>query len=338
MHSFASDNQAGIHPKILAAIIAANQGHAQGYGQDDLTKLSDCVFKTHFGETAQVCFVFNGTAANVLSLKIYLEDFQAALVSEGSHLFLDECGAPEKSGIKLYPVQSQDGKISIESLKPFLTRKKDQHFSPPGLLSLTQPTELGTLYSIEELKSLIDFAKSHHLFVHLDGARLIHACYRLNCTLKNLTSDIGVDVVSFGGTKNGLLHSEAVVFFDQQKSVRSFYWRKQLLNLPTKTRFMATQFLSFFEKNLWLDIARSSCQMTDLLKSKVADYGPIIYPVESNMIFVQLPKVLIKPLRKQHFFYLWDNQVSRLVTSFDTSFKDIDSFAKILGELCAKQC
>ena len=241
--TFASDNNAGIHPAILQAISRANQGHVVGYGDDTCTQRAVRLFQRHFGSGTQVFFVFNGTAANVLSLAALTNSYHAVICTSDAHIYNDECGAPEKlTGCKLIPVQTSDGKLKVESVSRLCHGIGDQHHVQPRVISITQSTEVGTVYRPEEIKALARFAHRREMFLHMDGARLANACASLRLNLRQATRDLGVDVLSFGGTKNGGLGAEAVVFFDP-KLARDFkFLRKQNMQLASKMRFAAAQF------------------------------------------------------------------------------------------------
>jgi threonine aldolase len=338
--SFGSDNHSGVHPKILEAVVAANRGHAHSYGMDEVSELALEEFRRLFGHDVHVFYVFNGTAANVMALKLWLRTFESAIVSDVAHMHLDECGAPEAiAGNKLYTVPTKDGLITVDALKSLMGRKGDQHYAQPKMLSLTQPTELGTTYSPQALRELIGFAREHDLKVHIDGTRLIHASTRLNTSLKELTFDAGVDIVSFGGTKNGLLGAEAVVFTEQGLANPARFYRKQLLQLPSKTRFLAAQYYAYLKDDLWAEISRHCCAMADLLKAEIHDVPEvqIMHPVQSNALFVKVPHAWIKPLREKYFFYVWDEEecILRWMMSFDIQPEDIHHFGAVLKSLAS---
>ncbi|WP_295905923.1 threonine aldolase family protein [uncultured Bdellovibrio sp.] len=335
---FGSDNHAGVHPQILASLAEANVDHAPAYGTDEWTEKALQEFKKQFGPDAQVFFVFNGTAANVTALKALTESYQAIFCSDVAHINVDECGAPEFfTGAKLIALPSVNGKISVADLEKAYIRRGDQHYSQGQVLSITQPTELGTTYSIEELKALISWAKEKKMHVHIDGSRLSNAAAYLKKTLKEITADLGVDAVSFGGTKNGLLMGEAVVFFNKELAQNFKYIRKQSAQLPSKTRFIACQFLAYFQNNLWQDIANHSCAMAQSLYDAVKDIpGVSVREVpQSNAVFAKIPSSWVKPLREKYFFYVWDENTfeCRWMTSWDTRKEDIDGFAAALKEL-----
>lgn len=338
MTGFGSDNHSGVHPKILASLTRVNGGHMPAYGTDPVSDESSKMMKEIFGENAEAHYVFNGTAANVLALSALVKPYHAILTSQHSHLINDECGAPEKNlGCKVISVPSPDAKIRPADLKPFLVRRGDQHYSQVRAISITQPTELGTVYTLKELREIAEFARTENLLLHIDGARLVNAAATLNCTLKEMTTDIGADVISLGGTKNGLLFGEAVVFLKPGLDSDFKFTRKQMMQLPSKTRFIAAQFLEFLGTDLWLKNAKHANAMARLLAEglKKSPYAQITQETEANAVFAILPKHLIGRLRKTAFFYVWDEITfeCRLMTSWDTQVKDIESFLSRLDEL-----
>lgn len=335
MRGFGSDNHSGVHPEILQALATANVDHAPAYGTDDFTDKCQEMFKSFFGKSAETFFVFNGTAANVLSLKALMKSHESCLVTDISHLNLDECGAPEFFAGKLIPIKSHDGKLTIAELEKHLIRLGDQHFTQPRVVSLTQPTEVGTVYSLDEIKAITTWAKKNNLFVHMDGARFTNAVYKLNCSMQQMTTDLGVDVLSFGGTKNGLMFGEAVVILNPAVGKDFKYIRKQAAQLPSKTRFIAAQFLAFLNNDLYLRIAKHSCDMALLFRDTLNDKLKINYPVQSNALFAEIPQPLVKKLKQKYFFYVWDENTfeCRLMMSWDTSKEDIEGFCKALDEI-----
>ncbi|AFY01477.1 threonine aldolase family protein [Bdellovibrio bacteriovorus] len=334
---FGSDNHAGVHPRILQSILDANIEHAPAYGTDEWTERAVAEFKNQFGKDAHVFFVFNGTAANVTALRAMARPWQSVFCSDVAHINVDECGSPEfLSGCKLLPLPSHNGKLSVEELEKAFIRRGDQHFSQTQVLSLTQPTELGTTYSAQELKSLIAWAKSKKLLVHIDGARLGNAALYLKKTLKEITTDLGVDVVSFGGTKNGLMMGEAVVILNKDLAQDFKYIRKQSAQLPSKTRFIACQFEAYFKEGLWQQIADHSHQMALYLYEQCKGLaGVTVREIpQSNAVFATIPSHWVKPLREKYFFYVWDENTfeCRWMTSWDTQKSDIDGFVALLKE------
>lgn len=335
MRGFGSDNHSGVHPEILRAITTANVDHAPSYGTDPLTQECQEQFKKFFGKSCEAYFVFNGTAANVLSLKTMMKSHESCFVTDISHLNLDECGAPEFFAGKLIPIKSIDGKLTVAELEKHFIRLGDQHYTQPRVVSLTQPTEVGTIYSLDEIKTITAWAKKYNLFVHMDGARFTNAVYKLNCSMQQLTTDLGVDVLSFGGTKNGLMFGEAVVILNPALAKDFKYIRKQAAQLPSKTRFIAAQFLAFFNDDLYLKIAKHSCDMAQYFSEKLPAKIKVNYPVQSNALFAEIPQALVKKLKQQYFFYVWDEKTfeCRLMTSWDTQKEDIEGFCKALNEV-----
>lgn len=335
---FGSDNHAGIHPRILESLLAANTEHAPAYGTDEWTEAAVGEFKKQFGPDAQVFFVFNGTAANVTALRALAKPHQSVFCSDVAHIHVDECGAPEyMAGCKLLPLPSMNGKLQIETLEKAFIRRGDQHYSQTQVLSLTQPTELGTTYSVQELKDLIQWAKARKLYVHIDGARLSNAAFFLKKNFKEITTDLGVDIVSFGGTKNGLMMGEAVVILNKELAADFKYIRKQSAQLPSKTRFIACQFEAYFKNNLWQDIAGHSYEMALYLYESCKNIpGVRVREVpQSNTVFATIPSHWVKKLREHYFFYVWDETTfeCRWMTSWDTQKQDIDGFVQLLKEL-----
>lgn len=336
--SLGSDNHSGVHPLILESLVNINQGHSPSYGTDELTREVISLFKSLFGNSAEPFFVFNGTAANVLSLKTFLKSYESVICASDSHLNVDECGAPEAiAGCKLIPLPSPQGKISVDQCREVLTRRGDQHCAQARMISITQPTELGTLYSYEEMKELSKFCQDHQLYFHIDGARFIHAAHQLKKSFKELAEDIDVDVISFGGTKNGLLFGEAVIVFHPDKAKDLKFFRKQFMQLPSKVRFVSAQFKTLLENELWREISQKECAMANYLADQLKDIPEIqiVQPVQANSVFVKLPKTWIKPLKDSHFFYIWDEKkwVARWMLSFDIEKADIDQFVQKIQEL-----
>ena len=335
--SFASDNNAGVHPEILQAIAAANQGHAVGYGDDPYTDSAVRKFKQHFGQDIEVFIVFNGTAANCLSLKALTNSYHAVICSEAAHIYTDECGAPEKfTGCKLIPVPTRDGKLTVESISHAYHGVGDPHHVQPRVISITQATEAGTVYKPHEIKALARFAHERGMFLHVDGARIANAAASLGQTLRQATRDLGVDVLSFGGTKNGALGAEAVVFFDKKLGHDLLYLRKQGMQLASKMRFISAQFDALLTGDLWLKSAQHANRMARLLQKQLNEIPQvkIVYKVEANGVFAKLPRPAIVKLQKRYFFYVWNEQQSvvRWMCSFDTTELDVKQFARFVEE------
>ncbi len=335
--SFASDNNAGVHPEVLKAISAVNQGHTVGYGDDPYTQSVVVKFKKHFGSDIAVFFVFNGTAANCLSLKALTNSYHAVICAESAHIYTDECGAPEKfTGCKLIPIVPQNGKLTVASVGHAYHGVDDPHHVQPRVISITQATEVGTLYQPAEIKALARFAHDRGMFLHVDGARIANAAASLGQTLRQATRDLGVDVLSFGGTKNGALGAEAVIFFDPKLGHDFLYLRKQGMQLASKMRFISAQFDALLTGDLWLKNAQQSNRMARLLQKKLSQIPQvkIVHKVEANGVFAKIPRKAIAALQKRYFFYVWNQEQSvvRWMCSFDTSEQDVNQFAKLVAE------
>lgn len=338
LRGFASDNNAGVHPHILKAIAEANVGHVIAYGDDEYTAQAVQVFRKHFGKECEVFFVFNGTAANVLGIKAITRSYHSIICSDIAHLQVDECGAPEKyTGCKLLTVPSPDGKLTPEGIKTHLHDFGFEHHSQPRVISITQATEMGTVYSIEEIKKISALTRQYGLYLHMDGARLANAAVSLNCQLQEVTREAGVDVLSFGGTKNGMMYGEAIVFFNPRLAEDFKYIRKQGMQLGSKMRFISAQFLALLEDDLWLQNARHANTMAKYLEQQLREIPgvKITQPVQANAVFAILPTEYIETLQKKFFFYVWDEITSevRWMTSFDTTEEDIDLFVSEIRKL-----
>jgi threonine aldolase len=327
--SFGSDNHAGAHPAVLAAIGEANAGDAAAYGDDPLTKRVAGQLAAAFGAEGSVCFVFNGTAANVLGLSLMLRPYEAVICPEGAHLDLDECGAAERVlGNKLLPVSAPAGKLTPELVATRLGGRRDTHRVQPRAVAIAQATELGTCYSLPELRALGEFCHANDLLLYVDGARLANAAAALGCQLADLAAS--ADVLSFGGTKNGAVCAEAVIVMNPDLGVSAPFLRKQQMQLASKMRFLAAQFAALLEENLWLQNARHANQMAQRLASGVTGIPGVRLhqPVEANAVFAALVPDLIEPLQRDWSFHVWDarEQVVRWMTAFDTSTDDVDAF------------
>ena len=341
MKGFGSDNHSGVHPELLNSIIAHNEGHAPSYGTDESSVRAIAQFKKHFGPQTEVFLVFNGTASNTIALRFLTKRHESVICSENSHLHMDECGAPELFVGKLITVKAHEGKMRLADLKVSLQRRGDQHYSQSRVVSITQPTELGTCYSLQEIKEICDWAHAEGMKVHIDGARLTNALVTLNCTFKEMTTDLGVDIVSFGGTKNGLMMGEAVLVLAPdlvaEAKVQLKYIRKQMAQLPSKTRFIACQFERYLESDLFLDIAKHSCAMAQKLYESASQVRGVEVTAarQSNAVFAKIPKAWVKPLKEKYFFYVWDEHTfeCRWMTSWDTTAAEIDGFVDQLRHL-----
>lgn len=335
---FASDNFAGVHPRILEAMVACNQGHAMAYGDDALTARARQAFDRLFGQPVSTHFVFNGTAANVLSLMAFAKPYGAVLCTDLAHLWNDESTAPERTlGMRLIPLRSVNGKLDPEALKAVLGRGHGVHGALPVALTLTQPTEVGTVYSREELKELVELAHAHGLGVHVDGARLGCAVAHLDTNLPTLLLETGVDVVSFGGTKQGMLCGEAVVFLKPGIGNDFPYWQKHSLQLASKMRFISAQFEALLAEDLWLQNARQANAMARLLEEALQPL-PFIrkaFPVQANAVFAYLPPEWIAPLQQESFFWPWDERegLVRWMCAWDSQPEDIQTFVTALSRM-----
>jgi threonine aldolase len=329
---FASDNASTIHPEVLAAIDAANRGHVYGYGHDWLTEALAERFREEFGEQARAFPVWSGTAANVLSLRAVCRPWQAAICAPAAHMNVDECGAPEAiAGVKLLTAAAEHGKLSPQSVEAMVERVGDEHAVQPRVVSISQCTELGTVYTAEETEALAQSAHARDLLLHVDGARLANAAAALGMPLRSLTTDVGVDVLSFGGTKNGLLGAEAVVFLDPDLGEGFEYLRKQSLQLASKMRFLAAQLHALLDDELWLRSATHANAMAALLAERLEglDAVRITRPVQTNAVFAELPFEAITELQRHYDFYMWDERVGevRWMCSWDTTEADVEEFA-----------
>ncbi len=335
---FASDNNAGVHPQVLAAMIDANQGHVTGYGDDVHTHEAEQLFKGIFGDDISVNFVFNGTAANVLGIMAACRSYNSVICTDTAHINEDECGAPEKvTGSKIIAVPNDEGKLRPERVKPHLQGFGFEHHSQPGLISISQVTEMGTVYTPDEIKVLANLAHEHGMYLHMDGARIANAAASLNMSFKAFTRDCGVDLLSFGGTKNGLIMGEAVVFFKPELNNGFKYLRKQHMQLFSKMRFVSAQFKAYFKDDLWLTSANHANLMARLLKEKLepVEQVEITRSVEANGVFAIIPKAWNEILQEKYFFYVWDEQTNevRWMTSFDTTQEDIEHFTDEVKKL-----
>ena len=331
INGFASDNRAGVHPRMMKALESVNEGHASSYEEDEASRRAKDILRRHFGPAAEPFFVFNGTAANVLAVRALCDSWQAVLCADVSHLWNHEGGAPERlTGCKLVPLPSRDGKLSLETLKAHPRESGNPHASQARLVSLTQPTELGSLYALEEFRAICAWAHAEGLLVHVDGTRLVNAAAALGVGLGALTTELGADVVSLGGTKNGLMFGEAVVFL-KPGLAGAFPWlRKQNLQLASKTRFLAAQFEAWLGGDLWREIAQHSNQMARRLENGLREIPgvEISRTVQTNAVFARVPAAWVEPLRKTAPFYVWDAKTTevRLMAAWDTRPEDVDAF------------
>lgn len=338
----ASDNFAGVHPRIMEKLVACNRGHAKAYGEDEVTSRARAAFSSLFGRDVATHFVFNGTAANNLALMAYAKPYGAVVCSDVAHLCNDESTAPEHTlGMRLLPVPSHHGKITPAALQAVLGRGHGVHAVRPVALSLTQPTELGTVYGVEELRALAELAHARGLGVHVDGARIGCAVAALDTSLREMLMSTGVDVLSFGGTKQGMLCGEAVVFLRPGVGDEFPYWQKHTMQLASKMRFISAQFEALLEEDLWIENGRHANAMARLLLDAIRSLRgvEVVYPVQANAVFARIPTELIEPLQRATFFWPWDEQsgVVRWMCAFDTEPGDVTRFVASLSSALARR-
>ena len=335
---FGSDNHSGVHPEVLAAIAEANTGHAHAYGDDPWTERAVAAVRSQLGDQAQVAFVFNGTGANVVALSALCRPWESVICPETAHINTDECGAPEHiANVKLVPVATPDGKLTPELLAPYLTGFDFEHHAQPRAISVSQATELGTVYSPTELRALAECAHEHGMLLHVDGARLANAAVGLGCSLSAIAHEAGVDALSLGGTKNGALGAEAVVLFGEAATDELRYVRKQSAQLASKMRFVAAQMVALYEGDLWSRLASHANAMAARLAEGAEKRGVhVAYPVGANEVFAELPADRVTDLAERFHFYTWregepdgHSQV-RWVTSWDTTEADVDALLEAL--------
>jgi threonine aldolase len=337
LRGFASDNYAGAHPEILAALALANGGHQTAYGADDYTAHLEAVFRRHFGPGAEVYPVFNGTGANVVALQAVTDRSGAVICAASAHVNVDEGGAPERvAGLKLLTVPTPDGKLTPALIDQQAWGFDDEHRAQPQAVSITQTTELGTCYTVEEIRAICDHAHERGLVVHLDGSRIANAAAGLGVPLAEFTTDAGVDILSFGGTKNGLLFGECVVVLSPQKTRALKRLRKTSMQLASKMRFVSVQFEALLTGDLWLRAAAHANAMARRLATAVSalDGVTVVHPVQGNAVFAVLPREVTERLRKHYRFYVWDDATGevRWMCAFDTTEADVDSFAAAIAE------
>jgi threonine aldolase len=333
---FASDNHAGVHPEVLEAIVDANRGHAESYGGDSWTARAEQAFREHFGTDVRVFGVFNGTGANVAAIDAVTGPHEAVICTEVAHMYLEECGAPERlAGTKLLPVPAPHGKLTVADVSSWEAGRGAEHHAQPRLVSITQSTERGTVYSVEETRAIAEAAHGLGMYLHVDGARAANAAAALGEPLAALTTDAGVDVLSFGGTKNGLLFGEAVVFCNAELAERFAFTRKQLGQLASKMRFVSAQLTALLTEDLWLRNARHANRMAARLAEAVESLAgvQVVHPVQANAVFAQLGHGAIERLLASSSgtrpFHVWDESTGlcRWMCSWDTEPRDVDEFA-----------
>lgn len=332
---FASDNNAGVHPLILEAMMRVNSGHEIAYGDDQYTIQVTRKLKELFGGETEIFLVFIGTAANVLGLSAMTESFHSIITTNTAHIHVDECGAPERfTGCKMLTVNTPDGKLTVDLVKQHMHGFGFEHHSQPRVISITQSSEMGTVYTPEEVKKLADYAHENGLLLHMDGARLSNAAVSLDASFYDISGGAGVDVLSFGGTKNGMMYGESVVFFNTKLCKDFKYRRKQGMQLASKMRYMAAQFDAFLTDDLWKKNASHANAMAKKLYNEVSQIEgvSVTQPVQSNAVFARIPGEIIKELQEEFFFYIWDESTSevRWMCSYDTTEEDIQQFTSLL--------
>jgi len=347
---FASDNWSGVCPEIMQALQDVNPAHNEAYGElnDPVTEAAVKKFENLFGEDIAVFFVYNGTAANVLAIGQLMRSYNAVVTAGTAHLNEDECGAPEKFiGGKILKVETEDGKIKPEQVEPFLTSFGFQHHAQPKVISISQVSELGTIYTPDEIMALADFAHANNMYLHMDGARISNAVVALDTDFKTITVDAGMDALSFGGTKNGLMFGEVVVFFGKEKGINFEYLRKQGMQLHSKMRYIAAQFDRYLTNELWKKNALQANTMANKLAEALQQFPQLqlTREVEANGVFCTMPPDLIPKLQKEYFFHVWNEKPSlvsgafashvkevRLMCSWDTTNEDIEGFIELIKQ------
>jgi threonine aldolase len=336
--TFASDNYSGVHPDIMKALNDANQGHAGSYGTDSYTHRAIERFKAFFGEGIGVFLVYNGTGANVSALSAITRSFNSILCSDLAHINVDESTAPERlTGCKLLAIPTKDGKIYPKEIESRIQRLGDQHHPQARVISISQCTEYGTVYSVEEIQAIAAIARKYNLLLHMDGSRIANAAISLAKNFREFTRDAGVDVLSFGGTKNGMMFGEAVIFFDESLAGDFKYIRKQSMQLHSKMRFIGAQFERLLTGDLWAINARHANDMATLLAGSLNTIPGIriTQHVDANSIFLVLPPSVTEALQRDFFFYPWNERINevRLMCSFDTTAEDIRQLVERLKVL-----
>ncbi|MBN1241816.1 MAG: threonine aldolase [Spirochaetales bacterium] len=333
---FASDNNASVHPAVMAALERANRGHAVGYGDDPWTTRAGALFKECFGASSETFLVWNGTGANVMALAAALRPWEAVVCAETAHINVDETGAPERiAGVKLLPIPADDGKLTRALLEERLAPFGDIHHSLPRMVSVSQPTELGTVYTPDELGALGEFCRGRGLVLHVDGARLANAAVALGTGLREAAGP--ADLLSFGGTKNGLMYGEALVFLDPALAAGASFLRKNVLQLASKLRYISAQYEAYLGEGLWKENAAKANAAARALSAAALRKAGVetAFPVEVNGVFARIPRALIEPLSREWFFYPWDEAAGlvRWMCSWDTEGAEIEAFTDDLARL-----
>lgn len=336
MKAFGSDNYSSVHPVVIEELARVNTGHALPYGNDPYTAEAVNVLQAHFGPECDIRFVWNGTGANVVCLSALAQPWESVLCATTAHINNDECAAPEHiAGLKIVPIDTPDGKLTPELIQPYLAVQGFEHAAQPRVVSISNVTELGTVYTPEELVVLCDFAHAHGLVVHCDGARIANAAASLGVSLRALTADVGIDALSFGGTKNALMGAEAVVLFGSAQNRAIFMIRKSCGQLSSKMRYVAAQFAALYRGDVWLDCAGHANALTQRLAHGLAELGfAPTQQADANELFVVLPRPIIKPLQDEFHFYTWNESAGevRFVTSWDNTFEEVEALLARVAE------
>ncbi len=336
MKSFASDNYAGVLPEVMDALHAANTAHARSYGADDITARVNSLFKEVFNANTSVYFVFNGTGANVLSISSATQSYNAILCSDTSHIYCDESSAPETfTGCRFFAIAADaNGKLTPDAIKERLIRKGDVHYAQTAMVSITQSTEYGTIYTAAEIKAIADVAHDFGLYLHVDGSRFFNAAASLQCNLRDISCDAGVDILSLGGTKAGMMYGEAVVVFNNELNKHIAYKHKQVMQLASKTRFIAAQFEAMLKDELWRKVGTHANAMAQQLHMALSGHPEVKFtrPVQANAVFAEIPRHWYEPLQEHFPFYVWKDSTHevRLMCSWDTRADDITRFSEAI--------
>lgn len=339
MKSFASDNYAGVLPEVMAALQAANEGHARSYGSDSTTERTIGLFREVFDADVDVLFVFNGTGANILSISAAANSYNSVLCTDISHIYNDESSAPETfTGCRFFPLATnQHGKLTPETATQRIIRKGDVHYAQAKILSVTQSTEYGTVYTPDELKALSALCREHGLYFHIDGSRFFNAAAGLGCGLKEISTGVGADILSLGGTKLGMMFGEAVVVFNKKLAEQIRFQQKQVMQLASKTRFIAAQFEALLTNDTWRKAATHANHMAQELNRVLQQFPQVrvTMPVQANVVFAELPRTWNEPLQEALPFYIWKDTTNeaRLMCAWDTTKEDIAAFGQAIKQL-----
>ena len=338
MRSFASDNNSSVHPKVMEMLMKANEGHAVGYGDDPWTEEATRLVKQQFSRPCEALFVFNGTGSNTMALQLMTRPYHIIFCADTGHIAVDECGAPSKgTGCFMRTIPTKDGKLTPGLLAPYMINFGVEHHSQPGAVYISQCTELGTVYTPDEVKALCEFAHSHGLKVHMDGARISNAAAALGVSLDEVSGACGVDTLTLGGTKNGLMGAECVVVFNPELMDEARYARKQACQLASKMRYVSCQFTAFLTDELWRTCAEHANRLAQKLHDALAAMPDVQFTqkMESNQLFFIMPKEKEEKLHEKYYFYYWNEAIGemRLVTSWDTTEEDVDGLIEYVKRL-----